>query len=502
MLTEQKEKTYLDRIYPDTAKIYLQVENPEEDGIQVDPLNVASNMAKRKKLYRYLFAAAACAGVFLGLFFIGAGQLTGDGSYAQAVITFQYEGIEEGLDPNGSALDVNKIKSPVVIEEALTDLGIDSIGVEDIRENIMLEGVIPKDAVERITVVREMALEDASNYEKILDISYFPSQYVVSLYQDRGMTAAETREILDAVLESYKAYFLKTYANTEVLTVTGSLVRYQEYDYAESVDMVQSQIDIMLNYVTQRRDQAPDFRSVETGLSFGDIAASLEMIENIDVANLSSYIENNTLTKDRERQIEYYNYKIKKYSRELSELQVQLTTVQSTLDDYMKDPVVIVSSQESTQEITQTNEYYDTLVQRKLDLSGQIAAVNTELNRTYEQLNDVTESVRQNGQEEYDRADEMLEKVTETIAEWAGLIERTTEEYYTTTLFSNAVRVAVPAQYKAAGGIVDMAKKILVCMAVAILVTAVVWCLDGLRMELAAVREAGQKHKRRTDPEL
>lgn len=488
MLDERKEKTYRNETGRDSAKIYLQVENPEEGDAEIDLVNVVVNMSKRKQLYRYLLVIAACVGVIMGLLIVAVGQLTGKSSYAQAILTFQYEGVEEGLDPNGAALDVNKLKSPIVIEEALVELGIDGISAEDIRQNIVIEGVIPEDAVARITVMKEMALEDVSNYERILDVSYFPSQYVVSLYQDRGMSQSETRDILNAVLESYRSYFLDTYANTEVLTVTGSMLEYQDYDYAEAVDLLQAQIDIMLNYVTERYDQAPDFRSANTGLSFGDIVISLETIESIDMANLSSYIENNTLTKDKKRQVEYYNYRIKKYNMELSELQVQLTTMQDTIDAYTKDPVIIVSSQESTQEISQTSAYYDTLVQQKIDLSDRIAAINSNLNETYTLLNTVVASMKQNTQEEYDTADQMLAGLTATISEWIGLIEDTTEEYYATTLFSNAVKVAVPAQYRPAGGIVQIAKKMVICVACMVLAVVVVWCVDGLRIELADMR--------------
>jgi len=488
MLNEPKEKTNIEGGAGEGSRIYLQVEKPREDAVELDLVNVASHMGKRRRLYGYLLAIGVLAGVFAGLLMTGVGQMMGGSSYAEAVVTFQYEGIEEGLDPNGASFDVNKIKSPAVIEEALTELGIDDIGVESVRRNLTINGVIPEDAIERITVLEEMAEEDVSNYEKILDVSYFPSQYVVSLYQARGMSPGETRELLDAILESYKAYFMDTYANTAVLTVTGNLIEYEDYDYGEAVDMIRSQIDIMQDYVEERLKQAPDFRSANTGLSFGDILTSLGTIESIDMANLSSYIENNVLTKDRQRQIEYYTYKIKDYSMELSELQAQLTTVQNTLDNYAKDPIVIVSSQESTQEITQTNEYYDTLVQKKLELSEQISEVNTRLNDTYTKLENVSSSSKQNVQAEYDRADEMLERLTGTLSEWSGLIEETTQEYYTTTLFSNAVKVAVPAQYKAAGDTMYAIKRILLCMTVAVLVITAVWCVDGIRVEFVDMR--------------
>ena len=478
-----------EELQKDSAKIYLQVENPEDNGQQIDIVNVVSGMKKRKRLYGYLIVFAACVGVCLGLIVAGVQYLLGNSSYARAVISFQYEGIEDGLDPNGAAFDINKIKAPVVIEDALNTLGITDISAEDIRKNIVIEGVIPEDAVERITVIKEMALEDASNYEKILDVSYFPSQYVIYLYKDSFMSGTDTTAILNAILESYRTYFMDTYANTEVLTVTSNLIDYKEYDYAEVIDMLESQMEIMIDYVAERRAQASDFRSSNTGLSFGDIETSLRTVEEIDLSNLVSYVENTTLSKDKVRMKEYYEYKIRKCNMKLSELQVQLTTVQNTIDTYAKDPVVIVSSQESTQELTQTNEYYDKLIEQKLSLNKQIAATNTVLNEAYELLNSLNSSTRKNSQEEYDYADAMLEKVASTLAEWVTLTEDTTEEYYSTTLFSNAYKIAVPAKYQANGGIVQMAKYVIVCAAIMVFLVLVLWCLDGLRAELMAMRE-------------
>lgn len=477
-----------EELQKDSAKIYLQVENPEENESQIDIVNVISAMGKRKRLYGYLFVMAACIGIFIGLAISEIQYLTGKSSYAKAVVSFQYEGIEEGLDPNGAAFDINKMKSPIVIENALASLGITDISTEDIRQNIVIEGVIPEDAVERITVIKEMALEDASNYEKILDVTYFPSQYIVYLYKDNFMKASDTTEILNAILESYRTYFMDTYANTEVLTVTSNLLDYQDYDYAESIDMLESQIEIMIDYVSERKEQAPDFRSSNTGLSFSDIEVSLQTVEDIDLANLTSYIENVTLSKDKTRMSEYYNYKIRKCTMELSELQVQLATVQNTIDNYAKDPVVIVSSQESTQELTQTNEYYDQLIEQKLELNKQIASINTDLNETYELLNNMNSATKKNTEDEYAYADVLLEKIASTIAEWVTLIEETTEEYYSTTLFSNAYKVAVPAKYQANGGLVAIMKTIIVCVAVMVFLIVVVWCMDGLRVEFAAMR--------------
>lgn len=479
------------------ARIYLHMDSDESDETQIDLVNIAGHMKKKKKLYRYAMAIAVCTGILLGLIVMGVEYIAGQSAYARAVITLQFEGIENGLDPNGAAFDINKIKSPKVIEDALMSLGTTEFDSEKIRESIDIEGVIPEDAVERITVIKEMSLEDVSNYEKILDISYFPSQYIVYLRKNAGMSGKDAVKVLNAILESYRDYFMDTYANTEVLTVTGNLIDYKDYDYAEAMDMLETQMEIMQSYVSERREQAPEFRSSGTGLSFGDISMALDTIAEIDIANLNSYIESHTLTKDISRQREYYEYRIKKYNMDIAECQVELTNIQSVIDKYQKDPLVIVSSQESTQEIEQTNEYYDQLLQQRLDLSTEIASLNTKLNETYTLLNAVNGTVGQNTQSEYDYVEGKLSGVAETIARWTDLTEQTAQEYYATTLFSNAYKIAVPAQYKAAGGLVQAAKKVVIPVAALMFAVFGVWCVDGFFCELMKMKENRQRDEKK-----
>lgn len=478
------------------ARIYLHMEDSDTEENQIDLMNIAGHMGKKKKIYRYIMAIAVCAGVLVGLIVIGVDYIAGQNTYARAVVSFQYEGIEDGVDPNGAAFDINKLKSPKVIEDALMSLGNTGFDAEKIRESIEIEGVIPEDAVERITVIKEMSLEDVSNYEKILDVSYFPSQYIIYLRKSSGMSGTEAVQILNAVLDSYRTYFMDMYANTEVLTVTGNLIDYKDYDYTEAMDMLETQMEIMQDYVNERRDQAPEFRSSGTGLSFGDISMALDTVSEIDIANLNSYIESHTLTKDVERQREYYEYRIKKYNMEIAENQVELSNIQSVIDKYQKDPLVIVSSQETTQEIEQTNAYYDQLLQQRLAISAEIASLNTKLNETYTLLNAVSGAVGKNTQDEYDYVDGKLASLTETIAKWADLTEQTAQEYYTTTLFSNAYKISVPAQYTAAGGLVASAKKIAIPVAAMLFVVFAVWCVDGLFCELRKMREDKRRNEK------
>lgn len=473
----------MDKIINDNGqKVILEVhkENTNRNSQYIDLIDVARNMNRRRKLYIYFCIAAIILGGAVGLIKITIDHYFNHSSYARAMISFQYDGIESGLDPNGASFDINKIKSPAVIQKALTNLGLSTEYIEDVRSNISVEGVIPEDAVERITVINKMAEDDGQYYEQLLDVSYFPSQYIIYFYDDRTFPVGEIDNILNAILESYKEYFFDTYANNEALTVTAGLLSSDSYDYSESVDLLRTQLKLMKNFAQAKATEAPDFRASGTGLSYTDIATSIGFLQDADLARLSSYVESNSLTTDSARQIEYYEYQIEEYTNRLSELQVNLSNVTSAINSYQKDPVIIVSNQDTTQETEQTNEYYDQLIAQKLQLSTQISEINTEINRYYTLMNKMQSKSASANEDEMQYANTLISNLQSKISEWIDLIEETTEEYYDTTKFSNAYQVSVPSQYFAGGGIVNIAKTSAKYVLIFLVIVVIVWIVDGI----------------------
>ncbi len=456
--------------------------------VEIDLINIFAHMGKQKKLIAYLLILAILVGAAAGVLYSGFEHLSGKGSFSRALISFQFEGIENGVDPNGAAFDINMIKSPYVIQEALSDLGIDEGYLESVRKNLSITGVVPEDAVEKITTIEKMAEKDASQYEKILDVSYFPSQYIIYLYDDGTFGPKELTQILDSVLVSYRKYFIDTYANNNVLTVTANLLDNDDYDYAECSDLFETQVDTIISYATEKMQSAPDFRSSQTGLSFQDIVTALEFVKSVDVARLVSFVESSSLTKNKSRQVEYYNYNIRETTNKLSELQTQLEAVQSTISSYEKDPVVIVSNSDSTLEYGQKNAYYDDLVTQKINLNRQIASTNTKLNEYYLKVNDLQSNVNVATQADFDYADGLISKLRTTISSWIELVETTTEEYYSTTLLSNAVKVTVAPQYFIDGGITHIVKNIIVCSGVLALLVLIWWFAAAVKKEVLLMR--------------
>ena len=106
-----------------------------------------------------------------------------------ALVSFNYSGIERGLAPDGTQFDINTLKNPSVIQAALEEQELPLDSLESIRRSISIEGVIPANAIDRITMYKSIYEQNNLNAgEKMLDVSYFPTQYELTFnYSTSGL---------------------------------------------------------------------------------------------------------------------------------------------------------------------------------------------------------------------------------------------------------------------------------------------------------------------------
>ena len=470
--------------------VILQVEhNTGEDGETIDLLNVTERMKQKWKFYVYLLAAAVCTGFMIAIASLGIQGLFCEKSYAAAVINFSFDGIDEGKNPSGGIFDVTKLKSTAVINEALEELGWSEENVEEIRANLKIEGVIPDSVKQQIAVINTVAEDAAEYYATIQDLNYFPSQYTVTLQRCKGMNGNETRELLDAILIAYRKYFMDTYAGMTALGFATEVLDVKTYDYMQASDMIGNEIDVITDYVEAKAEEAPNFRANSTGLSFSDLASSIATVRRLDLSNFISFVQTNNLTRDAGVQIDYYNYQIKQYNLEIQELQTQRANVEKTIESYEKDPVIVMSNQESVTETAQRDEYYNNLLQQKLDLNKQISEINTSLNEAYDMVNALNASEQSLNEADYTYADALLDNLVLTVESWGKLVQETTEEYFETELYANAYRISIPAQYSAMGSLGELIKRMLLFGATAALLVVITWGMSGLKEEIIRERK-------------
>ncbi|MFR0951102.1 MAG: hypothetical protein ACLSFT_11595 [Ruminococcus callidus] len=143
MSKKSREKT------PELEEIAAQLGNmntQEEDTITIPVVEIF------RQLKKYFLPWVLVAVIFAGLVFGGSMVVSSSkASPLTAMVGFTFDGIENGLDPNGNEFNANSLKSPAIIEETLSDLNMDVKKTDAIRNNITVSGVVPEDAIDKLT---------------------------------------------------------------------------------------------------------------------------------------------------------------------------------------------------------------------------------------------------------------------------------------------------------------------------------------------------------------
>ncbi|MDE6501908.1 MAG: lipopolysaccharide biosynthesis protein [Ruminococcus sp.] len=369
-----------------------------------------------------------------------------------ALVNFTYEGIEKGLDPAGRDFNKEAIKNPVVIEKALTSLGLSLEELDDIRNNIEITGLIPADAMSKILTYKNVYEHANSNNlqaaQAMLGVPYFPTEYTVKFnYANTSFSRKTAVEVINAILEEYKKYFFDTYGYNETLGISVTALDISSYDYSESVEVLRSSLDTLSNYVKQlSKEDTTRFRSPTTGYTFEDLYQAIDTVKTIDLDKISSYINVNNLTRDKESSIAYYEYRISELSRTKTSYEEQLASVKESIDAYEKDQIIIFGNgtDNTDTQSTQNSEQYDVMIAQKLTLTNDLALTKQSINYCRSRRDALLES-SSSDEGKIKQVDEQLERVNDKISDLINDVKDTADEYYENVTFQNAYTILVPA---------------------------------------------------------
>ena len=378
----------------------------------------------------------------------------------KALIGFNYKGIESGEDPAGHTFDINTVKNVQVISEALAENDIDLEEADAVRNAITFEGVIPSDAIDKMTTYKSV-YENSTNgnlaaAQAMLDVTYYPTQFKVSFdYGSTGLTKNKAVQVLNSMLNHYRDYFFDQYGYNKSLGQSLSAVSYEDYDYSEAVDLFRVNLNALSDYVnTLSRSDSSHFRSKETGVegedgltgyTFDDISQSIDAVKRIDLARISSYVTVNNVTKDKTATIAYYQYNIDELNREKNAYTERLANLKTAIDSYKKDTVLVMSGIDGTsQELSQSSEQYDKLVERYDNVATQLANVKQDISM-YTQRKEGLEKGKEGTKDMEDYTVGELAKLNDKVNRLIEITRIASEQYYETEEFANAYNIFAPA---------------------------------------------------------
>lgn len=377
--------------------------------------------------------------------------------YASMIISFNFDGIEKGLDPFGNDFDITKIKAPAVLDKVVKnlELGDKGINADKLRTNIKLIPVIPGNITEQIKAQEEAKKQ---NIQEPAVNEYYPNVYIVKLNIPKTfyIDDVQAREILDEIFVRYQEYFFYTYNNGSTLASTLGPIDYDQYDYFQSVEVISNQISILKNYLSAKSKEkgAKDFKSKKTGFTFNDIINSLEIIERVDLQRLDSLIGAYNLTKNKDELIKLYEYRLQKAELTSKKKADEAKIYSDTINKYKKDENIYVISgtqgeAESSIDTNETSKYYDELIDKSTSAGVTAQEAKHDANYYKEQINKlIKDSVEQPKKELAEKeVKTTLPDIKTKLKKYLEITNGTVQEFYRCELFERAITKISPAEY-------------------------------------------------------
>ncbi len=242
---------------------------------------------------------------------------------AVTAIRYANDAIDQGLAPNGSELDVSEIYSSTVISGAIEDLNLDCM-VDEIRSKFKVEPIIPEEE----ELKKQTAIDKGDEYD------YFPTDYKITYEVGNDKSMSYARYVLDAVLKNYYRFYSEKYVDQLILPNNASNIESNDYDYIDSVDIIEDSVTEIDNYLLQKKSMYPDFRASATGYTFTDLEQIYDYIYNYDVPGLYATILEGKYTRDNDVLLKKRRETIDRINIDLENNNAKAAKLLALIDNY------------------------------------------------------------------------------------------------------------------------------------------------------------------------
>lgn len=369
-----------------------------------------------------------------------------------ALISFTYDGVEKGLDPNGNKFSVNTIKDEKIIKEVAEEMNIPKGSVDAIRRGITFEGIIPQDAISRITRYTNL-FSDSSKIptsELVAETTYYPTQYTVHFdYAETGLSGEQAAEFINSLLETYSRHFFDSYGFNKSLESSLNQFSYQDYDYAEAIDIFDTSLTKLSTYIAQvSSTDSTRFESNVTGYTFADLTDAISTIKEYDLEDLESYVTINSVTNDKETLLTYYRYTVEELQRHLAVCNETLASVNASISEYKKNNIMVFGeTDEKNADITASvaSKEYDELFDKKHEIQNDLSSTAQKINQYNQRIERLNASTQANSATNKEWVEQKIARLDEQMKELVEAVSLTTDDYYRTEVFPKAYNILAPA---------------------------------------------------------
>lgn len=397
-------------------------------------------LKKNRYTLRQLLFCAVIAGVVLTGVYMAK---TWCGNYFRAGIhiSLVYPEIADGKYPDGKRFSQYDLISEERISEALEKLSAQGIysdyTVEDIKENLRVYNYLVNPVQAKVEDARSMGE----------DFTYCSNEYLIYFSQPMKLNFSSlgtvfglfrpnnSQEFMQALIESNESAITVNHdGDAQAFLTLADVEEVREYDFEETVDLYELKIGQIIDYLNNKKNESNAFVSKTTGMSFGDVITSYEMLRDSDLHQISSFVGSSYLTDNvsmlinkKKTMIEDNNID---YNKALDYLYINNYAMVAYDHTFTENLIVVAANESDGLYQARPKTAYDTVVQQKIEAetkTNEFLVANQQLQRDIDNYSMVVVS------EDYTRlcqkADEMIGTFTRKYKEITEKANKTVNDY-------------------------------------------------------------------------
>ena len=497
-----------------------------DDGT-IDLGRVLHNFKLRSRIYAWVLLLCLAAGICASLLWY---QFTAPPLTVSSLVTLTYDVPNPLLDPaknpeydpsllldetipalvpvgdltapNGSALDLNQVSSSYVLQKALSGLELSHpVSLTNLRANIRIDKILTGDSLRQQEVISSL-IENKNNsaYTEMQNVELtYNNQFIVSLSNGFGdedsrvkhyLTDSELALVLNRILAAYNQYLVSSYADFRLPGDQISIIDTETLDLPESLELLRTAVNDLYAYCDGKPEAVKSYRSWRTGRSLSDLMEDLDQIRRFNVDYLYSDVSINSIVRDRDAMIDYYQYQLQGSENALSLVQQTTANTQRSLDSYKNDRIYVSTEATGTTKSTEsTTDYYNRMVLLQAQNYEEAALLQSDISNLEDQVDSLTNA---SPLEDCDARMAELTRAVEMSNSIYGQICAQMEEILASPFYSTYAEHSV-AQGKSVSFITGSLKKVAIGAFAGLIIGLGLWFLSALAPEFRRREESGEE---------
>lgn len=476
-----------------SKKIDLYINNNDQDaesGISI--MNIFSYMGKRFHIFIHVIIVAFLLGILVPLLMY---EFKDKKESAISILGLNYEGAEEGKAPDGTNLDISYLKSSYIIQNALNNVILTKeVSVALVQSNLTITGVLTDETQQKLEILNKLSEDKSSEYAKLIqDFTLkYRAQYIITLknvFEDNNkkivLSTNDLSHLLTAITDAYREYFNDTYQDRVLPNDYIGAIDKETLDYLDILDEIKNSLDYLENYSKAKAKYIVDYRSND-GMSFENISSIIHTIKSTDIDYIYSYVYLNNVSKDAATQITNYKYQKREAELTLSNVNENINTVQTSIDNYKSDKIVISSPDSNeTTTVNVTSDYYNNLVLELSDLNEQKSSLEERISILNDRIT-MLEGAPASA-DEIAKAEEYTNSALSNATSIYDIVYSHSEELFNSNAYKNQYMNSITTIES--DSIRNSLKSFLIGAAAGLVIGLVAWGLDALILEIKNNRE-------------